>query len=227
MSPGPSFSRRETESLLDAAVRVPSEPASSRLTLDELTQVAAEAGIEAAQLDAAIRARGRRRARFGLVAIAVGVAGITAALVLGSHALVDSHDPHSLRIENEHARERFQLEVLVPVPAARAPARCADPPADRVPARDYCRLVRTSLAPGARLRLMVPDAPQGCPQAWVRAIRADGRQAAALFTLPASVEIERTGGLDQKGVGSPNMHAAPAAIPSGRACSEGNEGSSE
>ena len=31
----------------------------------------------------------------------------------------------------------------------------------------------------------------------------------AIFTLPVSIEIDRKGRLDQKGVGSPNMHPAP------------------
>lgn len=200
-----TFSRREVEAVLAAAATSPPsvEP---DLTLDELVQVAREAEIEPGQVEAAIEALdARRRRRLGLAAAACGVVGLAAVLVLGTRA---TGDRRHVLIHNE-SRSSFTVELLVPGPGAREQARCAGPPSSRVPADRYCRLARRWLAPGARLDAGVPDAPRGCPQVWVRALGQDGSSSAAIFVLPAGIEIERSGRLDQKGLGSPRMHGTP------------------
>jgi hypothetical protein len=207
--PEPNFTRREAERVLSAAAEAPSA-ADDRLTMDELSQIAAEAEIEPGQLQAALhRVRGRRH--LGVVAATASVAGITAALLLVPLARRAPRGSQQLvRIENEHPRLGFGVELFVPGPGARDEQRCVHPPTTRVAAGDYCQLARTFLAPRARYSVKLPAAPRGCPQVWVRVFTGDGTSTSALFTLPASVEIERSGRLDRKGLGSPGMYGTPA-----------------
>jgi hypothetical protein len=215
-----TFSRREVEAVLAAAATSPPSDQQD-LTLDELVQVAREAEIEPEQVQAAIEELGaRRHRRLGLAAAALGVVGIAAVLVLGTRA---TGNPCQVLIHNE-SRSGFTVELFVPRPGARERSRCAAPPSSRVPADRYCRLARRWLAPGARLDARVPDAPRGCPQVWVRVVGEDGSSSAAIFVLPAGIEIERSGRLDQKGLGSPHMYGTPDPAVSLEACPTPDEG---
>jgi hypothetical protein len=205
----PRFTRREAERLLSAAAESDPEAADDGLTMEELSRIAAEAEIDPGQLETAMQRLRARRRHLGLIALAAAAAGVTAALLLVPLARRAPASGRLVQIHNEHPRSGFVVELLVPRPGARDRKRCVHPPTARVAGSEYCRLARAFLAPGARYAVNAPAAPRSCPQVWVRASGDDGSSTSALFSMPASIEIERSGRLDRKGLGRPGMYGTP------------------
>jgi hypothetical protein len=141
----------------------------------------------------------RRGLRLGGAMMAVGAVIATAALVLWP---ADS-GAGAILVHNEDRYAAHELELLVPKSSR---ASCDLAPEVRIPASQYCVWRRLHLEPRTRAWVKLPSRPAGCPLVWAR--RMDG-QSQAVFALPAGIEIERMGRLDQKGIGAPQMHGAP------------------
>ena len=181
------FTKKDMERLMAAAA----DEGRATYSEDEVKQACRDAGIEEAQLEVAFARVAQRKRRYaGLAAggLTVGIAGV----------LLVAPADQTLPLHNEQRHAWADVTVLVP----KAAGDCDQPPDLRHDASDYCVVRTLRIGPRQRLRLGLPE--RACPVVWVRA-----GEASAVFELPASVEIEVNGGLDQKGLGAPAMFAAP------------------
>ncbi|MBW2736913.1 MAG: hypothetical protein JRH20_31405 [Deltaproteobacteria bacterium] len=198
--------------LLDEAARERLPQTEAGLTLEDLEAAAAEVGIDGAKLrEAAARMERRSGVKLTLLFVGITAAIIATALLVLPARMVRGWRHGTLSVHNEQRHQGTTVELWAPL--ADTSANCETAPRGRVPASSYCLARRVHLEPRQRVRLEIPQRPQACPQIWVRT-RSPGRTTrSALFTLPAAVEIDRHGRLDQKGMGHPHMHAPPDGSP--------------
>jgi hypothetical protein len=111
-----------------------------------------------------------------------------------------------LPVHNEHRTIGFDVEILVPTTPARD---CTVSPDLRHDPNTYCILRKQNVRPHNRTRIGLPAAQDACPQVWIRTFSDRHLWGSNIFELPANVEIERNGSLDQKGLGAPNRYSAP------------------
>ncbi len=157
---------------------------------DELHDAAEAAGLDpGAVATAAARIKARYDARSGLKILGIGGGLVLAALVF---APMFARAP-SVSVHNEHRYSAYQVELLLPVGDARSSA-------------DYCVWRVFHLQPGARADVTLP---RGAQRVWARTSHGGIVGASSTFGTPVAVEIERTGHLDQKGLGAPLMGPAP------------------
>lgn len=204
------YSRRDMQDILREAARLTDAPEQARgYSLQELQDAAREAGIEDRRVrQASRRVNDRRSLRTSLALVALGAAIITAALIVLPGRAGTGGSTSAVSLHNEHRSRAYTFEVLVPGPTGERTA-CAGRAATRLPANEYCLVQRFRLEPGRRARIAIPRRPRSCPQVWVRTFSGRRLERAAVFVLPAAIEVDRRGRLDQKGIGSPHMHPAP------------------
>jgi len=205
------FTKGEVKELFEEAARIEKQPnAETGYSAETVQHAATEAGISRGQLTKAMhRLELRRASRLGLVLVAAVSAAAIGALLLFPSALIGKGE-ESVLLHNDNRKRAHTVEVLVPVPDAAAQVDCDQSPDQRVAAGDYCVARQVRLEPRARLRVHIPHQPSSCPQIWVRVVDDNDLQSSALFTLPAGVEFDKHGHIDQKGLGRPNMHPGPA-----------------
>jgi len=203
-----TYTSRDLKAILGEALR--EEPARPEgMSASELEEAAREAGIDEQQVRRAVhRVEQKRTLRSAVVFVALAGAALTAALILVPPGTLLGGRHSALSLHNEHRQLAFTLEALVPARTDAAPD-CRRSPEARFIAGDYCVLQRVRLEPGRRASVALPRSLGPCPQVWVRALSGETLQRSAIFTLPASIEIDHRGRLDQKGVGAPHMHAPP------------------
>lgn len=212
---------RQAKELLEEATRSGSPPRPEGLSLADLEAAASEVGIDGAELrKAAARLERRRGSRLGLLFVGVAAATIASALLVLPNGLTRGWRHGTLSLHNEQRHRSVTLEVWAPRPGSTS--KCDVPPRRRLEAASYCLAQRIHLEPRQRARLKIPRRPSACPQVWVRTRGPGGVSRDALFTLPAAIEIDRHGRLDQKGMGRPHMHPPPEGAPSPKPCSSDN-----
>lgn len=190
------YSRDELARLFrDARPEPPSYTSEEARAAGEAAGISAEA-FEASAQRLELDHKKRRNLQLGAGVVVV----VFATIVFGPSIAGAPID--TLPIHNEHARYAFEVEVLVPTSpredCARSPGASA-----------YCVLHKQLLRPSDRTRIKLPDGLGACPQVWVRTSFNGEPWRSNIFELPASVEIERDGSLDQKGLGAPNLFGAP------------------
>lgn len=194
------YSREEVAQLFE---KVSEEPPS--FTAAELREVGERAGFSPEQLEASAERLEREQNRRRHLQISAGVLVVVFATVLFGPSIAGTNT-RVLPIHNEHRSIGFDLEVLVPSVAARD---CNVAPDLRHDAETYCVLRKQNLRPYDRTRLGLPAAKDACSQAWVRILSEGRLYDSQVFALPANIEIQRNGTLDQKGLGAPNMYSPP------------------
>lgn len=204
------ISQREVHAVLKQALDAEPRPGpADSMTLDELEDVAQEAGIGKERvLQALGRVRKRRGLRSGLAWIVIGGVLLLGASVLLAGSGMFEGKKTTMLLHNENKHRAYLFELLSPTEGD-----CQLAVVNRVVADAYCVVRRVRLEPGQRTRVRLPRLPKQCPQVWVRTFDPANEilQHSALFTLPAGIEVDRKGRLDQKGPGHPNMYPAPEA----------------
>ena len=181
------------------------------MTLADVEAAAEEAGIDAGSVrTAARRLDDRRGLRVGLLAVALGGAALTAGVLLLPAGTAVGWRGRRTLLHNEHHSLGRELSLLVP---AGDGAACELSPESRLTAEGFCLWRTVDLPPTARVRPEVPHRPADCPLLWVRVGRGGIAHHEALFELPAAIEVERSGWLDQMGAGQPRMHLPPDTTP--------------
>ena len=203
------YTKGEVKELFEHATRIEKEtPQEAGYSVETVQNAAKEAGISDGQLSKAIRQlEVRRTSRLGLVSLAVVAVIAIGALLLYPSAFLGTGDK-SVLLHNDNRKYAHTVEVLVPTPDAAEQSNCNLSPDQRIAVADYCLVKRLRLEPRARVRIKIPQRPSSCPQIWVRVVEDNLIQSSALFTLPAGIEFDKSGHMDQKGLGSPNMHPA-------------------
>jgi hypothetical protein len=206
-----SYTKSEVTRLLSEAARSP-ERGEKLYSLDEVRVAAREAGIPAGRVeDAAAQIDRRRGLRIGLLVAVASSVLVVLVMIVWPPAGLGGWREGSLLVQNEHRRDTYVVELLVPVEAE---SDCRQPPPVRVAAEGYGTWRSVTLPPGARLQLDAPERPGRCPLVWVKTTVNGLVGPSAVFELPAGVEIERTGRLDQRGAGRPHMFLPPPLEPS-------------
>jgi hypothetical protein len=201
------YTEVEMKQLLTEASKPGSEEARP-FSFDEVRTAAEEAGIAPHRLEQAAEHFERRRGvrtGFALALAAMMIAGL--AMILSPPQSFGGWRRGRLTLENEHRSVTYDVEILVPVDSA---VDCAQPPTTRAARERYEPWRKITLDPGRRVELEAPRHPRSCPMIWVRTFAGEVEGSSAIFELPAAIEIERDGRLDQRGAGSPRMYPPPA-----------------
>lgn len=176
-------------------------------SLEEVTEAAREAGITEERVKHVAKHFDRRRGlRIGLLAALAMCMAATLVLIFMPPSSLGGWHLGALSLHNEHRESAFDVEILVP---SDSHVDCALAPPVRAESDQYHTWRRIRLQPGNRLHLDVPQNPRACPQVWIRTLLGEFEVDSATFELPVALEIERSGRLDQKGVGSPQKHSPP------------------
>lgn len=204
------YTQQDMRAVLQEAVLTAEPKRDDGYSLEDLEDAAKEAGIDEKRVRQAIqRVEQKKGFRSSLVFIALGAAVVSGALILLPGKALLGWRKGSVLLHNEHRHVAYTLEVLVPKPG-RKDSSCDKSADAHLAASEYCVFKRIRLEPKRRTRIKVPHRPESCPQIWVRTYDGENLHRSAIFSLPVSVEVDRKGRLDQKGVGSPHMHPAPA-----------------
>lgn len=171
-------------------------------TSEEARAAGEAAGFSAEALEASAR---RIEQRSRNLQIGGGVAVILFATIVFGPSIAGT-PIDTLPLHNEHRRFAFDVEVLVPSSPAED---CTVAPDARHDAGAYCVVRKQLLRPSDRTRIKLAASRDACPQVWVRTSFNGERWRSNIFELPASVEIEADGSLDQKGLGAPNIYGTP------------------